>query len=64
MHGCSSTTKTRFARSCEVAFKLAMETQKSLTNVHKSNVLKSSVLWNEVLDEVHKDFSEVNVETF
>ena len=46
----------------EVAFKLAMKRKKSLTNVHKSNVLKSSVLWNEVLDEVHRDYSEVTVD--
>ena len=46
----------------EVAFKLAMKRKKSLTNVHKSNVLKSSVLWNEILDEVHRDYSEVAVD--
>ena len=46
----------------QVAFKLAMKRKKSLTNVHKSNVLKSSVLWNEVLDEVHSDYPEVSVD--
>ena len=39
-----------------------MKRKKSLTNVHKSNVLKSSVLWNEVLDEVHSDYPEVSVD--
>lgn len=43
------------------AFKLAMGRSKKLHNIHKSNVLKSSVLWNEVLDEVAKDYPEVIV---
>lgn len=43
------------------AFELAMGRKKVLHNIHKSNVLKSSVLWNEVLDEVAQDFPEVEV---
>jgi 3-isopropylmalate dehydrogenase len=43
------------------AFKLSMRRSKLLHNIHKSNVLKSSVLWNEVLEEVAKDFPEVEV---
>jgi 3-isopropylmalate dehydrogenase len=43
------------------AFKLAMRRKKVLHNIHKSNVLKSSVLWNEVLDEVSQDYPEVEV---
>ncbi len=43
------------------AFKLAMARKKVLHNIHKSNVLKSSVLWNEILDEVAKDYPEVKV---
>ena len=30
-------------------------------NIHKSNVLKSSVLWNEIFDEVGRDYPEVKV---
>jgi 3-isopropylmalate dehydrogenase len=45
----------------KVAFEEAMGRKKVLHNIHKSNVLKSSVLWNEVLDEVHKDYPEVEV---
>ncbi len=43
------------------AFKLASKRKKVLHNIHKSNVLKSSVLWNEILDEVAKDYPEIEV---
>jgi 3-isopropylmalate dehydrogenase len=43
------------------AFKLARKRRKLLHNIHKSNVLKSSVLWNEVLEEVAKNYSDVQV---
>ena len=43
------------------AFKLASSRKKVLHNIHKSNVLKSSVLWNEILEEVAKDFPEIEV---
>ncbi len=43
------------------AFKLAMRRKKVLHNIHKSNVLKSSVLWNEIAEEVAKDYPEVEV---
>jgi len=42
-------------------FKLAQGRKKVLHNIHKSNVLKSSVLWNEVLDEVAKEYPDVEV---
>ncbi len=42
-------------------FNLAMGRKRILHNIHKSNVLKSSVLWNEVLEEVAKDYPEVEV---
>ena len=43
------------------AFKLASNRKKVLHNIHKSNVLKSSVLWNEIVEEVAKDYPEVEV---
>ncbi len=43
------------------AFDLAQNRKKVLHNIHKSNVLKSSVLWNEVLDEVAKEYPDVEV---
>lgn len=42
-------------------FKLAQSRKKVLHNIHKSNVLKSSVLWNEVLDEVATEYPDVEV---
>ncbi len=44
-----------------VAFEQARLRKKKLHNIHKSNVLMSSVFWNEVLDEVHKDYQDVEV---
>ena len=51
----------QISRVLHQAFKLAMRRKKVLHNIHKSNVLKSSVLWNEVLDEVAVDYPEVKV---
>ena len=44
-----------------VAFQQAQKRKKILHNIHKSNVLMSSVFWNEILEEVRKDFPEVKV---
>ena len=44
-----------------VAFEQARSRKKKLHNIHKSNVLMSSVFWNEVLDEVHKDYQDIEV---
>ncbi len=44
-----------------VAFKEAMGRKKVLHNVHKSNVLMSSVLWNDVLAEIAPEYPEVEV---
>jgi len=48
-------------RIARVAFDTAMRRKKVLHNIHKSNVLKSSVLWNEVLEEVGQDYPEVEI---
>ena len=48
-------------RIARVAFDTARGRKKVLHNIHKSNVLKSSVLWNEVLGEVGREFPEVEV---
>ena len=53
--------ETQIRQVLEVAFQQAMQRKKLLHNIHKSNVLMSSVFWNEVLDEVHADFPEVEV---
>ena len=51
----------QIARILHVGFKQAMRRKKVLHNIHKSNVLKSSVLWNEVLGEVAKEYPEVEI---
>jgi len=43
------------------AFELAQQRKKVLHNIHKSNVLKSSVLWNEIVEEVRVDYADVEV---
>ncbi len=44
-----------------VAFQQARQRKKVLHNIHKSNVLMSSVLWNEILEEVRQDYPDVEV---
>jgi 3-isopropylmalate dehydrogenase len=51
----------QISRILHQAFKLASKRKKILHNIHKSNVLKSSVLWNEILDEVAVDYPDVEV---
>ena len=53
--------ETQIARVVHVAFKQALKRKKILHNIHKSNVLKSSVLWNEVVEEIADDYPEVEV---
>ena len=48
-------------RIAKVAFDTARKRKKILHNIHKSNVLKSSVLWNEVIEEVGGDYPDVEV---
>ena len=51
----------QISRILHQAFKLAQKRKKILHNIHKSNVLKSSVLWNEILDEVAVNYPDVEV---
>jgi 3-isopropylmalate dehydrogenase len=48
-------------RIARVAFETAAKRKKVLHNIHKSNVLKSSVLWNDIMMEVGKDFPDVEI---
>lgn len=54
-------TETQIRQVLVVAFDQARMRKKRLHNIHKSNVLMSSVFWNEVLDEVHQDYPDVEV---
>lgn len=51
----------QIARIAISAFETAQKRKKVLHNIHKSNVLKSSVLWNEVVAEVGEDYPDVKV---
>jgi 3-isopropylmalate dehydrogenase len=51
----------QIARIARVAFDTAQKRKRVLHNIHKSNVLKSSVLWNEVVVEVGQDYPDVEV---
>ncbi len=53
--------ESQIARIVHVAFKQAMRRKRVLHNIHKSNVLKSSVLWNQVLEEIAPSYPEVRV---
>ena len=54
-------TEDQIKRIMKVAFETAQKRKKVLHNIHKSNVLKSSVLWNEVCGEVGQDYPDVKV---
>ena len=48
-------------RIVDVAFSTAMKRRKKLHNIHKSNVLKSSILWTDIIEETARDFPEVEI---
>ncbi len=54
--------EVQIARILRVAFGEAQKRKGILHNIHKSNILLSSVLWNQVLEEVAVDFPEVEVQ--
>ena len=54
-------TEDQIRQVLVVAFEQARLRKNRLHNIHKSNVLMSSVFWNEVLDEVHQDYQDVEV---
>ena len=51
----------QISRVVHEALRLSMRRKKVLHNIHKSNVLKSSVLWNEVLEEVAMEYPQVEI---
>ncbi|MBI5093039.1 MAG: 3-isopropylmalate dehydrogenase [Candidatus Hydrogenedentes bacterium] len=53
--------EAQIRRILVVAFDVARKRKKVLHNVHKSNVLMSSVLWNEIVEEVAADYPDVAV---
>ncbi len=58
---CLEYDEDQIAAILHIALKEAMGRKKVLHNIHKSNVLKSSVLWNEVLEEVAQEYPQVQI---
>ena len=55
-------TASEIRRVAQVAFESAMRRRKKLVSVDKANVLETSRLWREIVNEVAADFPEVSVE--
>ncbi len=55
-------TDAQIRRIAHVGFQEARRRRKLLHSVHKSNVLLSSVLWNEVVEEVATEYPDVRLE--
>lgn len=53
--------ETEIRRIAKVAFDMAMKRNKRLCSVDKANVLEVTVLWREVMEEVSKDYPEVEL---
>src|SRR3982075_3295280 len=49
-------------RIARVAFELARKRRNKVTSMDKRNVMKSGVLWNEVVNQVHREFKDVQLE--
>jgi 3-isopropylmalate dehydrogenase len=53
--------ESEIRRIAKVAFEAAMVRNKKLTSVDKANVMEVTELWREIVDEVAKDYPEVQV---
>jgi 3-isopropylmalate dehydrogenase len=54
-------SKYEVERIAKVAFEIARKRNKKLVSVDKANILESSRLWREVVEEVAKDYPDVNL---
>ena len=55
-------TEAEIARAARFAFELARTRRRHVTSVDKANVLTTSVLWRQVVVEVHREFPDVTLE--
>lgn len=55
-------SKGEVIRIAKIAFEAAMRRDKKVISIDKANVLKSSVVWREAVEEVAKEFPEVELE--
>lgn len=54
-------TTKEIQRIAKVAFDLARKRNKKVTSVDKANVLEATELWRKVVEDVHKDFADVEL---
>ena len=54
-------TRKEVERIAHVSFKLARNRTRNLVSVHKSNVLESSQFWQDIVHEVHAEYSDVTL---
>lgn len=55
-------SRREIKRIAKVAFEVALKRNKKLTSIDKANVLTTMVLWREVVEEVAKEYPEVEYE--
>ncbi|MCL1137994.1 3-isopropylmalate dehydrogenase [Shewanella pneumatophori] len=55
-------SRKEISRIAKIAFETAQGRRKKVTSVDKANVLACSVLWREVVEDVAKDFPDVELE--
>ena len=56
-----SYTEDEVKRIAKIAFEIAMKRRKKVTSADKANVLESTELWRDIVNEVHKDYPEVEL---
>ena len=56
-----SYTEDEVRRIAKIAFEIAMKRRKKVTSADKANVLESTELWRDIVNEVHKDYPEVEL---
>ncbi|MEW6528572.1 MAG: 3-isopropylmalate dehydrogenase [Candidatus Micrarchaeota archaeon] len=54
-------TEGQVERIARFAFEVARKRNKTLHNIHKSNVILTCVFWNEIVDRVSKDYPDVKL---
>jgi 3-isopropylmalate dehydrogenase len=55
-------SESEIRRIAKLAFEIARTRRKKLTSVDKANVLEVSALWRDVVNEVHQDYPDVELE--
>ncbi len=54
-------TEDEIRRIAKIAFEIARQRRKKVTSVDKANVLEATELWRNVVEEVHKDYPDVEL---